>query len=52
MDHRGTRAVGWVVRSAGGSIGPGGRSCPILRRGLGVEGDVVLSRSRRVPGRG
>lgn len=48
-----TKAVGWAVRSAGGSTGPGERSCPMLR-GLGdteLEGDVVLSRSRRVPGR-
>lgn len=56
MGHRGwTKAMGWVVRSVGGLIGSGKRSRPILKRGLGdteLEGDVVFSRSRRVPGRG
>lgn len=55
IDHRGSmEAVGWAVRLAGGSIGPGMCSCPIPRRGLGdteLEGEVVFSRSRRVPGR-
>lgn len=56
MDHRGcTEAVGWVVRSVGGSTGPGEGSCPMLG-GAGIvellEGVVVFSRSRRMPGGG